>query len=98
LATADVVSLHVRLNDATRNMLGTAQFARMKRGAILINTARGGLVDEDALVTVLKSGQVSGAGLDVFAQEPLPAGHPFLTMENVVMTPVNVVNSAALGA
>jgi phosphoglycerate dehydrogenase-like enzyme len=89
LASADVVSLHVRLNDATRNMLAANQFARMKRGAILINTARGGLVDEDALVSALKSGQVSGAGLDVFAQEPLPADHPFLTMENVVMTPVS---------
>jgi phosphoglycerate dehydrogenase-like enzyme len=89
LATADVVSLHVRLNDATRNMMAADQFARMKRGAILINTARGGLVDEDALVGALKSGQVSGAGLDVFAQEPLPAEHPFLTMENVVMTPVS---------
>jgi D-3-phosphoglycerate dehydrogenase len=89
LATADVVSLHVRLNDATRNMLAADEFARMKRGAILINTARGGLVDEDALVGALRSGQLSGAGLDVFAQEPLPAGHPFLTMENVAMTPVS---------
>jgi phosphoglycerate dehydrogenase-like enzyme len=89
LATADVVSLHVRLNDATRDMMGADQFARMKRGAILINTARGGLVDEDALVRALGSGQVSGAGLDVFAREPLPADHPFLTMENVVMTPVS---------
>ena len=89
LATADVVSLHVRLNDATRNMMATDQFARMKRGAILINTARGGLVDEDALVDALRSGHISGAGLDVFEQEPLPAGHPFLTMENVIMTPVS---------
>jgi phosphoglycerate dehydrogenase-like enzyme len=89
LATADVVSLHVRLNDATRNMMSADQFARMKRGAILINTARGGLVDEGALVGALRSGQISGAGLDVFAQEPLPADHPFLSMENVVMTPVS---------
>jgi D-3-phosphoglycerate dehydrogenase len=89
LATADVVSLHVRLNDATRHMMAVDQFARIKRGAILINTARGGLVDEDALVGALRSGQVSGAGLDVFAQEPLPADHPFLGMDNVVMTPVS---------
>jgi phosphoglycerate dehydrogenase-like enzyme len=89
LTAADVVSLHVRLNDATRNMMAAAQFARMKPGAILINTARGGLVDEDALVSALRSGQVSGAGLDVFAKEPLPTDHPFLTMENVVMTPVS---------
>jgi phosphoglycerate dehydrogenase-like enzyme len=89
LASADVISLHVRLSEETRNMIGAPQFARMKRGAIVINTARGGLIDEDALVHALNSGQVAGAGLDVFAREPLPAGHPFLTMENVVMTPVS---------
>jgi phosphoglycerate dehydrogenase-like enzyme len=70
-------------------MIGADQFARMKRGAILINTARGGVIDEDALVRALGSGQIAGAGLDVFAQEPLPAGHPFLSMDNVVMTPVS---------
>jgi phosphoglycerate dehydrogenase-like enzyme len=89
LAAADVISLHVRLNDTTRHMIGADQFARMKRGAILINTARGGVIDEDALVRALGSGQIAGAGLDVFAQEPLPAGHPFLSMDNVVMTPVS---------
>ena len=89
LASADVISLHVRLSDETRNMMGAPQFARMKRGAIVINTARGGLIDEDALVHALNSGQVAGAGLDVFAREPLPSGHPFLTMENIVMTPVS---------
>jgi len=89
LATADVISLHVRLNDATRHMIGVDQFARMKRGTILINTARGSLVDEAALLSSLSSGQVGGAGLDVFETEPLSAGHPFLTNENVVMTPVS---------
>jgi phosphoglycerate dehydrogenase-like enzyme len=89
LASADVISLHVRLSDETRNMMGAPEFARMKRGAIVINTARGGLIDEDALVHALNSGQVAGAGLDVFAREPLPSGHPFLTMENIVMTPVS---------
>jgi phosphoglycerate dehydrogenase-like enzyme len=89
LAAADVVSLHVRLNDATRHMIGADQLARMKRGAILINTARGGVVDEAALLRALQSGQIGGAGLDVFETEPLPAGHPFLTTENVVMTPVS---------
>ncbi|HMK78781.1 MAG TPA: NAD(P)-dependent oxidoreductase [Xanthobacteraceae bacterium] len=89
LAAADIVSLHVRLNDATRNLIGTDELARMKRGAILINTARGGVVDEAALIAALKGGRIAGAGLDVFAQEPLPADHPFLAMENVVMTPVS---------
>jgi glycerate dehydrogenase len=89
LATADVISLHVRLNDTTRHMIGADQFARMKRGAILINTARGGVVNEAALLVALGSAQVGGAGLDVFESEPLPAGHPFLSMENVVMTPVS---------
>jgi phosphoglycerate dehydrogenase-like enzyme len=89
LATADVISLHVRLNETTRHMIGAEQFARMKRGAILINTARGGVVDEVALLRALSSGQLGGAGLDVFEAEPLPAGHPFLMNENVVMTPVS---------
>jgi phosphoglycerate dehydrogenase-like enzyme len=98
LATADVISLHVRLNDGTRGMIGADQLARMKRGAILINTARGGVVDEPALVRALSTGTVAGAGLDVFAQEPLPAGHPFLAMENVVMTPVSGWNTVDASA
>ena len=89
LATADVISLHVRLNDQTRHLISADQFARMKHGAILINTARGGVVDETALLRALGTGQLSGAGLDVFETEPLPVGHPFLTHENVVMTPVS---------
>ncbi|MBI3992134.1 MAG: hypothetical protein HY342_02585 [Candidatus Lambdaproteobacteria bacterium] len=88
LARAQVISLHVRLNEATRNMLGAPQFARMQAGTIFINTARGGLVDEGALLDALRNGRLAGAGLDVFAQEPLPAGHPLLSLENVVMTPV----------
>ena len=87
-ATADVISLHVRLVDTTRHMIGEAEFARMKRGAIIINTARGGVIDETALLRALQSGHVAGAGLDVFAQEPLPPDHPFMTMDSVVMTPV----------
>ena len=88
LATSDVISLHVRLTDTTRHMIGEAQFARMKRGAIIINTARGGVIDEAALLRALQSGQVAGAGLDVFAQEPLPPDHSFMAMDSVVMTPV----------
>lgn len=98
LAASDVISLHVRLNDATRGMIGADRFARMKRGAILINTARGGVVDESALVRALSTRAIAGAGLDVFAQEPLPAGHPFLAMENVVMTPVSGWNTADASA
>lgn len=93
LASADVISLHVRLNDTTRGMIGADQFARMKRGAILINTARGGVVDESALIHALAERKIAGAGLDVFAQEPLPSGHAFVTMDNVVMTPVSAWNT-----
>ena len=88
----------MRLNDTTRHMIGADQFARMKRGAILINTARGGVIDEDALVRALGRGQIAGAGLDVFAQEPLPADHPFLSMDNVVMTPVSAWSTADASA
>jgi D-3-phosphoglycerate dehydrogenase / 2-oxoglutarate reductase len=98
LTVADVISLHVRLNDATRQMIGADQFDRMKRGAILINTARGGAVDEVALLAALSSGQLRGAGLDVFEVEPLPAGHPLLMAENVVMTPVSAWSTADASA
>jgi phosphoglycerate dehydrogenase-like enzyme len=98
LAAADVISLHVRLNDETRGMIGAAQLARMKPGAILINTARGGLVDETALIGALQGGRLFGAGLDVFAQEPLPGGHPFRSMDNVVMTPVSAWSTADASA
>lgn len=98
LASADVVSLHVRLRDTTRHMIGADQLARMKRGAILINTARGGAVDTIALIHALASGHLGGAGLDVFEQEPLPAGHPFFAMENVVMTPVSAWSTADASA
>jgi D-3-phosphoglycerate dehydrogenase len=98
VATADAISLHVRLNDATRGMIGPDQFARMKRGAIVINTARGGVIDEPSLLHALRGGKIAGAGLDVFAQEPLPAGHPLLAMENVVMTPVSAWNTVDASA
>jgi len=94
LAAADIVSLHLRLAESTRNMIGAGEFARMKPGAILINTARGAVVDEPALIEALRMGRLRGAGLDVFTQEPLPANHPFLTMDNVVMTPVAAWNTA----
>jgi phosphoglycerate dehydrogenase-like enzyme len=75
-------------------MIGADQLARMKLGSILINTARGGVVDTDALVHALASGHIGGAGLDVFEQEPLPPGHQLLKFDNVVMTPVSAWSTA----
>jgi len=86
-ATSDVVSLHVRLSPRTEGFVNAAQFARMKPGAILINTARGAIVHEEALLDALSTGRISGAGLDVFATEPLPRNHPFNVLGNVVLTP-----------
>jgi D-3-phosphoglycerate dehydrogenase len=84
---SDVVSLHLRLSPETAGFLGAAQFARMKPSAILINTARGAIVDEAALVDALESGRIAGAGLDVFAVEPLPPVHPLARIANVVLSP-----------
>ena len=86
LAQSDVVSLHLALNDDTRGFLGSARIARMKPGVILINTARGALVDESALIDALRSGHIRHAGLDVFHAEPLKSDHPLAQMENVTLT------------
>ena len=86
LSRADVVSLNLALNDETRGIIDGSRIARMKRGAILINTARGALVDETALVEGLKSGQIGRAGLDVFHAEPLAQDHPLARMENVTLS------------
>jgi glyoxylate/hydroxypyruvate/2-ketogluconate reductase len=82
-----VVSVHVPLTPATRHMIGPAEFEKMKSCAILINVSRGQLVDQAALLDALRSQQIAGAGLDVFAVEPLPLNDPLLTMDNVVLTP-----------
>ena len=87
LETSDFISLHLPLNDETQGMLGNPEISRIKAGAILINTARGGLLDETALIEALRSGQLKGAGLDVFAEEPLGDNHPLLSFENVVLSP-----------
>ena len=91
LAICDVVSLHVALSDATRHLIGAAELAAMKPTAILINTARGALVDEKALLRALQEGRIAGAGLDVFGQEPLNReSHPLrelYSMENVILMP-----------
>jgi phosphoglycerate dehydrogenase-like enzyme len=87
LATADIVSLHLPLVPETELLIDAAALARMKPGAILVNTARGGLVDEAALVAALTSGHLRAAGLDVFAEEPVPPDNPLLALDNVVLMP-----------
>jgi phosphoglycerate dehydrogenase-like enzyme len=87
LARADIVSLHVPLNEETARIMNAGTFAKMKRGSLLINTARGGLVDEPALLAALANGHLRGAGLDVFAMEPLDPDNPLLKLPNVVVTP-----------
>ena len=87
LQEADVITLHLPLTAETRGLIGADQIARMKRGAYVVNTARGGLIDEAALVGALESGHLAAAALDVFETEPLPAGHPLTLMDNVVLTP-----------
>lgn len=87
LSTSDFISLHIPLMGATHHILNKAAFSKMKKSAILVNTARGGLVDEDALVTALQSGCLSGAALDVAASEPINPNSPLLGMDNVIITP-----------
>lgn len=87
LALADVVSLHVPLNDKTRNMIDTSALSRMRSDAILINAARGGVVDEAAVAVALKAKKLGGAALDVFVEEPLKAGGIFADVPNLILTP-----------
>lgn len=87
LERADAVTLHARLTEETQGLLGEDELARMKPTAILVNSARGGLVDEPALVDALRTGSIAGAALDVFETEPLPENHPFLEMDHVVLSP-----------
>jgi phosphoglycerate dehydrogenase-like enzyme len=93
LAESDYVSLHLRHNAETEGYLSRERIALMKPSAFLINTARGRLVDEEALVEALREERLAGAGLDVFRTEPLPAGHPLAALPNVVITPHNAGNT-----
>lgn len=93
LGQADVVSLHVPLTDRTHHLIGAEQLAAMKPTAWLVNTARGGLVDTDALVDALDAGRIAGAALDVTDPEPLPPGHPLRTRDDVVLTPHTAFSS-----
>ena len=86
LAESHVLSLHLLLDDETRGFLSAERIARMRPGAILVNTARGALVDEAAMIAALQDGRLRHAALDVFATEPLPAGHPLTTLENVTLS------------
>ncbi len=87
LAISDVVSINIRLSPATKGLIGARELRLMKPTAILVNTARGAIVDEAALVEALKDGTIAAAGLDVFTTEPLPADSPLLGLPNVVVTP-----------
>ncbi|MBL9218930.1 MAG: 2-hydroxyacid dehydrogenase [Opitutaceae bacterium] len=87
LERADIVSLHLPLTTQTRHLINARSLAQMRRSALLINTSRGGLVDEAALLEALDSGRLAGAGLDVLAQEPPPGNHPLLQRDDVLITP-----------
>jgi len=87
LASSDVVSVHVRLSPESRHLIGRSELARMKPGSLLVNTARGDVIDSGALVEALQQEHLAGAALDVFDTEPLPAHHPILACDQVVLTP-----------
>ena len=87
MATSDVISIHVILSKRTRGLITRADLARMKPSSYLINTARGPIVDEDALLDMLREKRIAGAGLDTYSVEPLPVDHPFRSLDNVVLTP-----------
>ncbi len=87
LREADIVSLHVPLTEETRHLIGRPELAQMKPSAVLINVSRGGVIDQPAVYEALKDRRIMAAGLDVFSPEPLPAGDPLTTLDNVILTP-----------
>jgi D-3-phosphoglycerate dehydrogenase len=86
-ATADIVTIHVVLSPRSRGLVGRDDLARMKPTSYLVNTARGPIVDEAALLETLQQRKIAGAGIDVFSVEPLPVDHPFRKLDNIVLTP-----------
>jgi D-3-phosphoglycerate dehydrogenase len=87
LENSDVVSLHLPLGGATRNLVSGEVLNRMRKGAVVVNVSRGGLIDEVALAEALQSGHIAGAGIDTFAQEPLDPEHPLRSAPNAILTP-----------
>ncbi|HEY46073.1 MAG: hypothetical protein AMJ88_14265 [Anaerolineae bacterium SM23_ 63] len=93
LSFSDFVSLNCDLNPTSYHLIDLAAFTKMQPHTVLINTSRGQVIDEEALIEALQQGNIAGAGLDVFEDEPLPAGHPFMSMENVLLSPHNANSS-----
>ena len=87
LARADIVTIHLVLSDRTRGLVGARELGLMRPTAYLVNTSRGPIVDEGALIATLRAGKIAGAGLDVYDEEPLPADHPLRRLPNTVITP-----------
>lgn len=87
LLQSDVISIHVPLTEQTRSLIGADAFRQMKPGAVIVNTSRGGIIDEAALFDALAAGRIAGAGIDVFEAEPPPADHPLFTLPNIVLAP-----------
>ena len=97
LHSSDVISLHVALTNDTKNLIDAEKVKQMKPGSILINTARGEIIDETALVDALRERHIEAAGLDVYHQDPLPADHPLLALDNVVLSPHVAYNTPEAG-
>ena len=87
LARSDVVTIHLKLSERTRGLIGAPELEAMKQSAYIVNTSRGPIIDEDALVEALEAGAIGGAGLDTFDREPLPLDHPLRRLPNTVLTP-----------
>ena len=98
-AKADIITIHIVLSERTRGLITAADIGRMKRSAFIVNTSRGPIIDEKALIAALQSNAIAGAGLDVFDHEPLPLDHPYRTLDNVVITPhIGYVSTQNYGA